>query len=93
VADRAALLGAQAGSRPTYVSTDLRGLLEPHPETVVEGKVARCGAATATYEDGAIRLDSPGEDSPGEDACGDDGLRAQVALAWACADAGWPLSS
>lgn len=98
VADRAALLGAPAGSRPTYVSTDLRGLLEPHAEAVVEGKVARCGAVTATYEDGAIRLDPPPDDAAGDDAARDDaarddGLRAQVALAWAGADAGWPLSS
>lgn len=102
VVDRAALLQAPAGSRPTYVATDLRGLLQPHPETVVEGKTARCGAATATYADGTLRLDPPGEGGAGEDTSGgeaaggagadDDGLRALAALAWACADAGWPLS-
>ena len=102
VADRAALLQAPAGSRPTYVSTDLRGLLSPHPEAIVEGKLARCGAATATYADGALRLDSPaeggaaddtsGRDIPGSAGADDDGLRALTALAWACADAGWPLS-
>lgn len=82
VVDREELLRAPAGRRPTYVSTDLRGLLEPHPEAVVVGEVARCGAVTARYQDSAVRVDGKG----------DDALRAQAALAWACADAGWPLA-
>lgn len=78
----ASLLAAPAGSRPTYVARDLRGLVEPHPEVVVAEQVARCREATATYVDGTVVV-------VGE---GDDALRAQVALAWACADAGRPVS-
>jgi hypothetical protein len=79
------LVQAPAGSRPTYVSTDLRGLLQPHPEVEVdlEGArgQARCGGVTAGYEDGLLRAN---------DSC-DDGVRALAALAWACTDRGLPV--
>jgi glycerol-1-phosphatase len=81
VTDRAALLTAPPGSRPTYVATDLRGLLEPQPEVEVDGEVARCRSATATWAGGEMSV-------VGE---GDDALRAEAALWWACADAGHPL--
>ena len=55
VADRAALLQAPPGSRPTYLSSDLRGLLVAHPQVVVEGATARCGGYRAWY-DGELRL-------------------------------------
>lgn len=76
VVDRPAVLAAPLGMRPTYVASDLRGLLVAHPETVVEGESARCGEATAAY-DGA-ELVTTGED--------DDALRAACALAWSRAD-------
>ena len=76
------LLTAPAGSRPTYVSTDLRGLLVAHPPVEVDGKRARCRAATATYDGGRVRTDD----------ASDDGLRARAALAWACADRGLPVT-
>jgi HAD superfamily hydrolase (TIGR01450 family) len=78
VTDRAALLAAPAGSRPTYVSTDLRGLTEPHPEVEVDGDVARCGAARATCFDGRVVVQGDG----------DDALRVEAALTWALTDAG-----
>jgi HAD superfamily hydrolase (TIGR01450 family) len=81
VADRPALLRAPAGSRPTYVASDLRGLSQAQPEVVVDGDAARCGAAVACYEDGAMIVTGDG----------DDALRAEAALAWACADADRPL--
>lgn len=81
VVGRAELLRAPKGSRPTYVSTDLRGLSQAHPHVVVADGVARCRASTATYEAGTLRVS-------GAD---DDGLRAEAALAWVCADAGLPL--
>jgi glycerol 3-phosphatase-2 len=78
VTDRVALLTAPAGSRPTYVASDLRGLSQPQPEVEVERHRARCGAATATWTAGAITVEGSG----------DDALRAEAALWWACADAG-----
>lgn len=78
VTDLEVLLSAPVGSRPTYVSTDLRGLGQPHPPAIVDGLRARCGAATARCERDLLLVD----------AQDDDGLRALVALAWACADAG-----
>ena len=75
------LIRAPAGSRPTYVSSDLRGLLHPHPEVVVDGDRARCGTATAACRDGVLR----------GDAASDDGIRAMAALAWSCADRGVEL--
>ena len=76
VVDRDQLLAAPAGSRPTYVSSDLRGLLAPQPPVVVEGEVARCGSARARWDGGALVLDGTG----------DEALRAACALSWARAD-------
>lgn len=82
VADAAAVLAAPSGSRPTYVASDLRGLLRPHPAAVVDGDSARCGFGRATY-DGRGALDVQGG--------GDDALRAACAVAWSCADRGEPV--
>ena len=76
VTDVRALLAAPPGSRPTYVSTDLRGLGLAHPTVVVDGGRATCRAATATLDGRAVTVD----------ATGDDALRAEVALTWAVAD-------
>ena len=83
VTDREALLAAPAGSRPTYVSTDLRGLLSPHPEVEVDGDVARCRAAAATWRDGRVVVEGDG----------DDALRAEAALTWALADRRAPATA
>jgi ribonucleotide monophosphatase NagD (HAD superfamily) len=78
VTDRHALLAAARGSRPTYVSSDLRGLTEPHPEVEVDGIAARCRGAVATWQDGHVVVEG----------AGDDALRAEAALTWALTDAG-----
>ena len=78
VTDRRGLLDAPAGSRPTYVSSDLRGLLEPHPEVEVEERSTRCRTAAARLRDGRVVVDGDG----------DDALRAEAALWWALTDAG-----
>lgn len=78
VVDRAALLRAPRGSRPSYVASDLRGLLEPHPEVDVCGGTAVCREAVARWSEGQVRVEGDG----------DDALRAETALWWACADAG-----
>jgi glycerol 3-phosphatase-2 len=83
VTDRAALLAAPPGSRPTYLSSDLRGLAQSHPAVDVDVDQARCRAATATWTDGAVVVAGSG----------DDALRAEAALWWACADAGRPVES
>ena len=86
VADQAALLKAPPGSRPTFVSSDLRGLLQPHPEVVLDGDRAHCGEVTVRYENGAVQVEKPG-DGDAEGAPDVATLRASAALAWACADA------
>ncbi|MCW2616638.1 MAG: family hydrolase [Frankiales bacterium] len=76
VTDLAALEAAPPGSRPTYVSSDLRGLGEPHPPVVLSGRAASCRAATARWDGAQLTVEGDG----------DDALRARVALAWAVAD-------
>ena len=78
VTDREALLAAPPGSRPTYVSSDLRGLLSPHPEVEVDGDLARCRAASAVLQEDRVVVEGDG----------DDALRAETALVWALADTG-----
>ena len=77
VVDRDELLAAPVGMRPTYVSQDLRGLLAAHAPVEVRDGAARCGTASAHWQDG--RLEVSGH--------GDDALRAACALSWATADA------
>jgi hypothetical protein len=81
VADVRALLAAPRGSRPTYVATDLRGLLEPQPDVALADGGATCSDARARWDDG--RLTVTGSGTPA--------LRAACALAWAQADAGGEL--
>jgi hypothetical protein len=78
VADlRDALLAAD-GTRPTYVAADLRGLVAPQPAVVMQGEIARCEDATASYDDSRIRVTGEGVAA----------LRAACALSWQCADEG-----
>lgn len=77
VTDREQLLAAPAGTRPTYVSHDLRALVQPHAKPVLSGSTARCGPASASYEGDQLRTSGPD----------DDALRAACALAWSRQDA------
>jgi hypothetical protein len=72
VTDRAQLLAAPEGMRPTYLSSDLRGLLVPHRAPVVQGDAATCGAGRAWRVGTGI---ATSDDS-------DDALRAACALSW-----------
>jgi glycerol 3-phosphatase-2 len=72
VTDRAQLLAAPEGMRPTYLSSDLRGLLVPHRAPVVQGDAATCGAGRAWRSGTGI---ATSDDS-------DDALRAACALSW-----------
>ncbi len=76
VTDRARLLAAPTGSRPTYVGSDLRALLVGHLPAVVDGDSATCREARAHWRDGALQVEGDG----------DDALRAACALSWALAD-------
>jgi hypothetical protein len=86
VIDLPALLAAPAGSRPSYVAADLRGLLHPQPDVVVDGDTARCGAATAHRSGDVVTV----EPAAAADAMahGVAALRAVCALAWAAVDRG-----
>ena len=76
VTDVAALLAATPGSRPTYVSSDLRGLGQAHPEVTVDGDRATCRVASASYDGRVVTVRG----------VGDDAVRARAALTWAVAD-------
>jgi len=81
VVDVASLLLAPAGSRPTYVSTDLRSLMSIHPQVQIQGETARCDSAQASYARDRVTV---ADDSVAA-------LRAACALAWLVADSGRPL--
>ena len=78
VVERAELLAAPPGCRPTYVADDLRGLLRPQPAVDGDTTHAACGSARAVWDGAALRVKGPGEDA----------LRALCALAWRRSDAG-----
>lgn len=73
------IVDALPGHRPTYVSADLRGLHETHPEVTIEGDTAQCADATVELVDGTLvrRAGEPGSTSS---------LRAAVGLAWQLRD-------
>ena len=72
VTRRAELLAAAPDQRPTYLASDLRGLLVAHPEVTVDSGESRCREARAWLEGGEVRASDDG----------DDALRAMCALAW-----------
>jgi hypothetical protein len=78
VADAQDALGAARGTRPTYVSWDLRGITGPQPPVALQGARATCDEAAAAYDDGRILVTGGGVAA----------LRAACALAWSCADDG-----
>ncbi|MFJ1931527.1 HAD-IIA family hydrolase [Kitasatospora sp. NPDC088160] len=75
----AQLLAAPAEHRPTYLSADLRGLLEPHPAVTTGADGFGCGGWAASAAGGVLRLDGGGDRW--------DGLRALCAAAWTALDA------
>lgn len=72
VTDVEQVLTAPEGMRPTYVATDLRGLVSAHEGPVLSGGSATCGLGKAWYEDQQLRRSGPDDES----------LRAACALAW-----------
>ena len=82
VSSRADLLAARPEHRPTFVASDLRGLLEPHarPQQAEDGAWHCGGWRASVTPDGSLRLTGSGQP--------DDGLRASCAAAWSAADRG-----
>jgi glycerol-1-phosphatase len=66
---------APAAQRPTYLSEDLAGLLEPHPAITSQDGTYRCGGWTAHRDGDHLDLTGGGDRI--------DGLRALCAAAWA----------
>ena len=77
VTDGAQLLAAPPRHRPTYVDTDLRGMLTGQPEVERAGSGFRCGGWTAAAGGEELELSGDGEPV--------DALRALCAAAWTAA--------
>ncbi|MET0929728.1 MAG: HAD-IIA family hydrolase [Aeromicrobium sp.] len=75
VSDLHEIADAAPGHRPTFVSADLRGLDEVHPEIEIDDESARCGDAAVAVVDGTITIK---EGDPASTTT----LRAVVGLAW-----------
>jgi len=73
------LIAAQAGQRPTYISFDVTGLLEEHPEVVSDDGQATCRGSMARW-DGPDMVVSGGGVEAVEPL---DVLRALCAASWA----------
>jgi glycerol-1-phosphatase len=70
------LLSAAPALRPTYLAADVGGLLSSHPEPVVDGPTATCGAWTATVTAEGLSLSGKGAESDL------DAVRALCAARW-----------
>ena len=79
----AELLAAIPEERPAYLGADLRVLLDPYPEVVVDGDRAACRGSGAMLTQGVLGVTVGGSAW--------DAVRAAAALAWAAADAGRPV--
>jgi len=86
VVDLPMLLHAPLGSRPTYVSADLRGLLCAHPKVERQAQTVACGRARAHLERDVLRVELPADGDRIE------GLRAACTLAWDALDGGQPVN-
>jgi glycerol-1-phosphatase len=87
VLDVAGLVSAEPGSRPSFVSADLRGLLVAHPPVQITATRATCGRAEATLEGGVVRV-MPSDGGSDGVSDGVQALRAASALAWRAIDGG-----
>ncbi|UDY25275.1 HAD-IIA family hydrolase [Nocardioides sp. Kera G14] len=69
------LVAAVPGERPTYISSDLAGLLEPHPVVHLDGESVTSGGWRARIApDGTVAVDGAGDSS--------DWWRVVAAVAW-----------
>lgn len=79
VSDLRAICAAAPGHRPTFVSADLGGLDEVHPDVEIVGKAAQCAGARVELDGEVIRLRAG---APRATAS----LRAAAGLAWSVRD-------
>lgn len=103
VSDARSAVLARPAERPRFISSDLRGLFEPHPEPRREpGGVWACAGASARILNGVIEIsDGDGErraidatvSAEGGVALTLDALRALCCAAWEAADDGSPLTT
>jgi HAD superfamily hydrolase (TIGR01450 family) len=82
------LLHAPPEYRPTFVGADLRALARPQLPVTRDGLTWHCGDASATWEDGALRV-AGGVGDGGFDQA----LRAAAACCWTMADDGTHLTA
>lgn len=83
VTDAKTLLRAASPHRPTYVDTDLRGLLGPQPEVTVTDRDATCGSWRAAIDGDRVVLSHRGGDQGATDL---DALRATCGAVWSWRD-------
>ncbi len=69
---------AEGRQRASYIASDLRGLLIPHPKVTVEDDTARCGDAVVRAKGDSIVVETAGGET--------DRLRAAIDLAWTYRD-------
>lgn len=74
VTDLTALVAARPGLRPTYISADLRGLVEAHSAPEPDGAGWRSGGWTASVAGGRLQVSGSGDPS--------DWWRSVAAAAW-----------
>jgi glycerol 3-phosphatase-2 len=79
VTSAATALAASRSQRPSFLSVDLRGLLEVHPVTVVTATSATCRGWTAAVDGGRLRLWAPADAPAGSD---DEPITAADVDAW-----------
>lgn len=75
-------LHAEPVRRPTWVLEDMTGIARPFARPVVDGDLARCGAVSATWDDGDLRLSSSLADVRSAQA-------ALALIAAHCPDSAW----
>ncbi|MDR0991221.1 MAG: HAD hydrolase-like protein, partial [Propionibacteriaceae bacterium] len=75
---KADLCAARADERPTWLASDVSGLLTPGRQAVIEPGQVRCRSVTAKVSGGVIELDSIPSDRDG-----------QVDALWAVANLVW----
>jgi glycerol 3-phosphatase-2 len=78
------LLAAPDGQRPDFIADDVSGLLQSHPETIVDGVGTRCGRWHVESDGDALTLSSAEArvEERAERADQLDALRALAELSW-----------
>jgi glycerol 3-phosphatase-2 len=96
VTDVKALLAATGVHRPTYLASDISGLLRPHPPLVQVEDGWRCGSWTLTSRPEGRGVGFQWENDPADPRrelvdVMDDSIRVLCAVAWSLADDGHPV--